>query len=232
MNEQPYQWISEYEKSRYLRELSIELLQERYESLLYNNWTTDIEGNVVALSDKARRTMLLRRIVETLCEQLCKKCIASTEFNEGACRAKASSNYIKPKLNPRLFDTAGCLLKFGKKEHIQRTLEEGRLKVSLASTFNDGSLNAAQRDDELQHWSVTPNKRLHFRLYGLDSKNEEVELPVTFKEYFEGLQVVDFYVWCCSADYNARLFESFKADAVLVIRAGNFSCKNGESLRA
>lgn len=70
----------------------------------------------------------------------------------------------------------------------------------------------------MQHWSVTPNEQLLFKLYGLDADGIEVELPVETGELFKGMSVPDFYVWCCGYGYDARLFHEFKADAAIIIR--------------
>lgn len=211
------QQVDEYRKTRYLRELAEEALSERLSSISYNNWTTDLEGNVIALTDPNQRKQLLRAVIDICCEKICRGADV-VSFNEAESRIAASSEYKIPRLLPRAIQSSKGLFKFGKKQYVREALDYGRLKVSLASSYNDPSLNVAQRDDELQHWAVTPNKRLAIKLYGLDSNGDEKEVPIIPKEYFEGLNVPNFYVWCCSANYNSRLFGSFQADAVLAIR--------------
>jgi hypothetical protein len=57
-----------------------------------------------------------------------------------------------------------------------------------------------------------------FKLHGQDSAENEIEMPVRNIELFRYMMVPDFYVWCCSLGYDARLFHEFDADGVLIIR--------------
>lgn len=139
-------------------------------------------------------------------------------FDEEALRRAASVAYQPPKLMTPFVGSPSGFAKFGKRQHIRRTLEEGVLRVAPAISFNDPSLNNAQRDDELLHWAVTPNEALVMRLIGLDEHGNEVEVPVEKGELFRGMSVPDFYVWCCGFGYDARLFHEFQAEAVIVIR--------------
>jgi hypothetical protein len=54
---------------------------------------------------------------------------------------------------------------------------------------------------------------------GLDENGKEIDIPYQPVEYLEGIRSRDFYVWCCSAAYDARIFGDFeKYDAALIIR--------------
>ena len=55
------------------------------------------------------------------------------------------------------------------------------------------------------------------RLRGVDDQGNEVDIPHEKGEFFRGMKVQDFYVWCCGFGYDARLFHEFQADAVIVI---------------
>jgi hypothetical protein len=58
-----------------------------------------------------------------------------------------------------------------------------------------------------------------FKLHGLDAAGNKIEMPARPVELFRYNMVPDFYVWCCALGYNARLFNEFHADAVLIIKS-------------
>lgn len=211
-------WIQEYDASRYLRKQTDDVLKRRYESLTTNLWSTDAAGNVIPPRDPKHREGILRLVVHVLCEQRNRAGGPTLALDEAAIRQAASTVYRRPKLTTPFLGPPSGFAKFGKREHIKRTYEEGVLRAAPASGFNDPSLNNAQRDDELLHWAVTPNQQLMMSVIGLDEHGSEVELPVEKGELFRGMTVPDFYVWCCGFGYDARLFHEFQADAVIVIR--------------
>lgn len=216
-HDQIKEWDTSYRASRYLRKASPEQLDARFKAIAGNLWSTDKDGYVTPCRSQENRLQLLRLLFDVLAEQT-GRVGGHIDFNERRFRDEATAAYTPPKLVPPFDGPPTCFAKFGKKEHIRRSFEEGSLKITVASGFNDPSLNQAQRDDELMHWTRTPNKELLFKLYGQNNQGEEVEMPVEKLEYFEGLSVENFYVWCCGFGYDARLFHEFKADAVLVIR--------------
>ena len=156
-------WIREYSKSLYLRKLPDDALKRRYEDLAGNLWSTDAAGNVVPIRNPQQRQQLVELIVHVLCEQRLRAGDPSLAFNEGEIRRAASAGYQPPKLTKPFVGPTSGFAKFGKQIHTRTAFEEGVLRVAPASGFNDPSLNSAQRDDELQHWDVTPNKQLLMR---------------------------------------------------------------------
>jgi hypothetical protein len=214
----PQIWMQEYAASRYLRKQTDDALRRRYEALTSNLWSTDAAGDVTPPRNLQHREGLLRLIVHVLCEQCDRTGDPSISFDEAAIRRAASAAYQPPKLTTPFVGPPSGFAKFGKRDHIRRAFENGVLRVAPASYFNDPSLNSAQRDDELQHWAVTPNEQLMVKFYGQDAEGNEIEIPVEKKEFFRGMGVHDFYVWCCGLGYDARLFHEFEVDAVLVIR--------------
>jgi len=157
-------------------------------------------------------------IVHTLSERMERAGTAILDFSERELRDTASSSYRSPRLRTPFAGSPSCFAKFGKRDHIRDAFERGSLRIAPASAYNDSSLNAAQADLELEHYSVTPNEHLMFRLRGLNSQGKEIVMPAQHKELFRYMLVRNFYVWCCSLGYDARLFHDFEADAVLVVR--------------
>lgn len=212
------EWREEYGRNRYLRHLPNAALQDRLNALSGNLWSTDAAGNVTPPRTPDHRHVVLRLIVHTLSERTERAGTAILDFSERELRETASASYRPPRLRTPFTGSPSCFAKFGKRDHIRDAFERGSLRMAPASTYNDSSLNAAQADHELEHYSVTPNEHLMFRLHGLNSQGKEIVMPAQHKELFRYMLVRNFYVWCCSLGYDARLFHDFEADAVLVVR--------------
>ncbi|MBK1625509.1 hypothetical protein CKO32_18300 [Afifella marina DSM 2698] len=219
------EWRAEYERERYLRELPDVALKTRFDALIRNLWSTDAAGNVTPPRSFENRRGLLRLILHTMLEQMERAKLIFRDFDERELREVASADYLPPRLRSPFTGSPSCFAKFGKRPHIRAAFERGILRITPAAAYDDPSLNAAQADKELEHFSVTPNEHLMVRLYGLNAELEEVERPVHCKELFRTLMTRNFYVWCCSLGYDARLFQPFEAEAVLVVR-------NKEAFRA
>ena len=85
------------------------------------------------------------------------------------------------------------------------------MRVSLASTYNDPSLNTAQKDSELS---------LGFQIdaSGMTAKSEDgQDLGPIHSAKLSLDAPADYYVFCCSHTFDFRLFGDFDADSCLVI---------------
>lgn len=85
------------------------------------------------------------------------------------------------------------IFKYGKREHLQKLLCDGRLRLSPASIYNDSSLNVAIADDELRFEKIDGFKRTGYKYRG------------------------DYYCFCSSWLHSDRLIADFQATAVLFI---------------
>ena len=212
------EWVAEYHRSLYLRELPDAGVLQRLAHIAQNLWSTGADSVVTPPRSAEIRHRLMRAYVHAVAEQV-RRDGKDRSILEAEIRRAASEGYTPPELVVPFSGDPRCWVKFGKRVHIRAAFERGAIKVTLASSYNDPSLNPAQRDDELNHLSRTPNKQALFALRGLDQNGREVDFPHTPLEYFEGISSRDFYVWCCSAAYDARVFGDFKDyDSALVIR--------------
>jgi hypothetical protein len=214
----PEEWLREYQNSRYLREVHDAVLKRRFDDLTSNLWSTDAAGNPAPLPDPNRRHQILRLISHVMLEQMQRARVPTRDFDERALWEASAAGYTPPHLKTPFAGSPVCFAKFGKRAHIANAFDNGALRITPASSYDDPSLNPAQVDKELEHTTITPNEHLMFKLYRRDAAANEVELPVQNKELFRYMMVPDFYVWCCGLGYDARLFHEFQAEAVLVIR--------------
>ena len=204
-------------QSRYLREATDEVLQERLDAIGNNLWSTGRDGEITPPRSLDHRRGMLERYIHVLREQMERSKSGEMVVDEGALRRKASASYVQRQtVRPITFEP-DCYAKFGKKEHIFSALT-GKFFIQPSANYNDPSLNAAQLDDELQHHVRTPNERVMMSLIGIDENGNEVEFKPHWGELFRYMNVQNFYVWCCGLGYNARLFSDFEADAALVVK--------------
>ncbi|PDQ22396.1 hypothetical protein CN311_03700 [Mesorhizobium sanjuanii] len=156
--------------------------------------------------------------IETLFEQKLRHPTSDLRFDEGQLRASSSKGFLPPRLKSQITFGPQCLAKFGKWQHMISALKQGRIRVAPASAYNDPSLNAAQKDEELQHHVRTPNERIDMKLYGRYAPDgEEVEITPQWGELIRYMQVTNFFVWCCGLGYDSRLFGEFQAEAALIV---------------
>jgi len=220
----PEAWFREYRMLRYLRHRPDADLQQRLNDLAANIWSTDRAGKVIALPDARRRGEFLRLIADVFFEKAERTGQAQIDFDESALRKESSAGYRPPALKTPFPTLPSLMSKFGQCGHLADALSLGRLRIAPASSYDDPSLNPAQKDKELEHYAVTPNEQLKMKVYGRDANGNEMEIPVRKLELFRYMMVPDFYVWCCGLGYDARLFHEFAADAALIIHDQGAFC--------
>jgi hypothetical protein len=209
--------VDEYQRTRYLREVSDDLLDKRFDDLAANLWSTNPDGAIVPVG-QANWDQLIRRIADVRIEQSIRSGAASFDLNGKDIAFEAAVAYQRPRPKSAFLGSRDCFAKFSKRVHLLRTLNQGILRIAPASSYDDPSLNSAQIDKELEHIAATANEQIVFNLHGTDETGKEVEIPTRAKELFRYMMVPDFYVWCCGLDYYPRLFQDFEADAVLIVR--------------
>jgi hypothetical protein len=109
------------------------------------------------------------------------------------------------------------LVKYGRSQYLRPAFEQGLIRISPATFYNDPSLNPAIRDDELA--------------LSIQGKSDDVKIEVLDKHARESLRTIqpignitvttqaqtNYYVYCLSAVLAPRLFLDFDADACLLI---------------
>jgi hypothetical protein len=213
-------WTAEYEGTLYLREVYPQVLAERYDSLIQNLWSTDRDGKVQRARDtNAGRQEVLRLLFHVILEQTRRgHPPANATFDEWAMINEATAAYEPPRLKSPIVGAPGGLAKYGKRNHMRAAFERGIFRIAPASSYDDPSLNGAQADKELEHFTVTPNERIPFKLHVVDANGNKVEIDPKPLQLFRYMNVPDFYVWCCGYGCDLRMFHDFQADALLLVK--------------
>ncbi|HCG8217846.1 TPA: hypothetical protein NJ504_004846, partial [Vibrio parahaemolyticus] len=142
-------WRMEYVNDPYLMHLSLDELSCRARYLIESLTTLELNGKIGFrnIAQEPGRD-LMRKFTHVLQDLDMRKQNFPAMFMQGASIPKAMLGHEKRlmALNSLAINKKPHLVKFGKKEY----LEQYSFKVSLASSFSDPSLNAAQMDDEMK----------------------------------------------------------------------------------
>lgn len=113
------------------------------------------------------------------------------------------------------------IYRYSKRKYLEDLADFGRVRFSHARTFNDSTLTPAQSDDE-HHRIYTLDPSVHtIDIYGQDGRVHHFEnLP--YLQMFHRLsnhqgKLIDYYIYCFTAEHNERFFSEFNADACLMI---------------
>jgi hypothetical protein len=200
----------EYNQNPYLKHLSAEQLSDRLKYLLENITTLTSDGKI-GLKDLRVKDgyELFRKFTHTLQEHN----RAGKSFIPGFLE---SASVPKPML-----DKASRLLEIGKliaekkpkliKLSQKEYFDNDSYKVSLASSFDDSSLNQAQQDDEMVT-SFIPDPE-HMAITKMDGQEITGLLSAEINYQVQ----TDYYIYCSSHTFDYRLFGDFEADACLFI---------------
>lgn len=203
-------WRREYYQDSYLTHLTVTDLCSRARYLIENLTTLELNGKI-GLRDIRNEPglTLMRKFTHVLQEFDSRKKGFEPMFMKDASIPKAmlgQEDKLK-RLNDYAIEKRPHLVKFGKKCF----LSEFSLKISLASSFLDPSLNTAQMDDELKAIYSPHPKEL--KVTTLDGKPIEGILNVELTYQVPS----DYYVFCTAFEFDVRLFGDFESDACLFI---------------
>jgi hypothetical protein len=212
----------EYRRNRYLEHLPKEQLMRRIEDVMSNVHVVDSSGRIALKATNSSPHYWLSRFQEVIVEMQLRYGPYPAGFTEGLLdRNRLPGSLRKEQLQrfkayvDQPASSRNALVKYGKRRFLDEVIAAGRIRIMPASEYNDPSLNAAVRDDEL---------------------TAEVNFDSTFLGVFEGREAsvaqhlhdarkiyrrrvdTNYYVYCMSTLTSNRLLIDFEADALIVIR--------------
>lgn len=210
---------SEYLKTRYMKNLSDEEFMQRFNLVFENMCIIDDNGKISpgSIQNKERLFWFHHWIVicaEAELRTIFWEQIQNVYLTERTHEFLAKINTNKLKAIRNSISNNKYLYKFGKKEFLLKTLNEGEILLRPASYYCDPSLNSAIKDDELSRYyrlnpkynklnvDISINKEKHYLRNGIYKKTIES----------------DYYVYCLANSFEPRLFNDFEADCCLVIK--------------
>jgi hypothetical protein len=213
LNDEPRQACLEYARTRYLGLLSDEEVCARYRTLQIGLLDMDEEGYL----EPNGWTKWSDKWVHTAME------LTPRNLSLGDERCKADWSFVRTPLVLRAVAARSrrklqwgkrVLVKYGSRRFLRAALEEGVIRISPASSYNDPSLNVARQDQELERQLIDSAFEMTATLGQIRNK-----LSKDDREAFSATiqSATDYYIFCLAAGYQLRLFDDFEADACLVI---------------
>ncbi|EIV8497579.1 hypothetical protein [Vibrio vulnificus] len=203
-------WVREYRTNRYMEHLSIELLSDRLRYLIENLTTLETNGKIGLgnVSIEPWKSLIVK-FTHTQEEFNLRRLSPPTDFLKGCAVPNAMVDKLQrlTDIHRMALQKKPHLIKFGKKEY----LGKNSIKVSLASSFMDPSLNVAQMDDEMKAIFHANPKEMTITT----ESGEKVKPIGTVNITYETSR--DYYVFCSSGAFDVRMFSNFEADSCLFI---------------
>jgi hypothetical protein len=215
-------WRDEYRRNRYMRHLNDANFKQRLLHVTNNMWCVDEDGKLSLEPSIAKPDRWMASWTHLL-EEASMRGIGLPVLTDDD-RDAFSSNPSRPLLRQGVQALRGVqarqfLAKFGKREHLEASLQEGRFRIAPAGSYNDPSLRGAVFDDELEVTVETPGENM--TVQPIDQRTGKPKGPPL--EPMGNVQVsrrlhTNFYVMCFTTSLDPRMFLEFDADACLVIR--------------
>lgn len=212
----------QYERNRYLSKEDISWIEQRRSALESCLWQVGLDGRPKILPASKIRSGLLDRLVEVLLEQELRRSspdrmTATFRADQLLKRVSEGKSFTDLSRKCALPDIG--FYKFGESKYLSASLKLGQFLIKPASAYNDPSLTVAQKDNELENWSILRGQTMMVQIHGKTSAGEPVTIgPEQGVRTMAGHTMPNFYVWCCARRYDARMFSEFGYDSVLIVR--------------
>lgn len=211
-------WRNDYLNSPYLSHLYSTELEERANDIISLISVLDSSGRLSVLTDKDMNVEMWIKWTHVLAEMEKRHGPFPNGFTNGFVKAANVVNPTFPAapLGKNAVDKIGgvqpgWLFKFSKKKYVQAMYHSGVFKITPASFYNDPSLNAAVRDDELVFKGSASTKLKPVTKIGkITASYGRIEYSVKAR--------TNYYVCCFASSFTNREFADFEADSCLVIK--------------
>lgn len=224
LNDMTSVWIPQYQADRYLSNISEDELVDRLADITQNlykfdekqqkyqcNYHVDSNGIYKPVRNLDWLKMLtdvdeeirIRRLenleLPSLAPTLaCERRLSKSDWARRPDLIEAS----KPSLET--YEIPNRLFRYSKKQHNENLMSLGQLRIAPASTYNDGTLNRARRDNEL---------------------------IMEVAEAGENFETDDFYTICFSSIYSYRNYCEFDNSCVVINDVGEFQSRFNKTIR-
>jgi hypothetical protein len=212
-------WQAQYRTRRYMEHLKNEDLDQRIVDIIHNLYTINSENQISLLPPERGGAYWMELWTHILEESALRRRGLDGNLHEkifvpdleSQTAAKACEIVKRLRLEDGKY-----IFKYGNKKYLEPSLDTGTLRISPASSYNDPSLNKAIQDKELEFDFQYPPSE--FRMEAFDHKTGQskgIITPIDGK--ITSKWTTDFYVYCMSYAFNAKLFLDFDFDACLII---------------
>jgi hypothetical protein len=217
-------WRRQYDALRYARHLSQHELNRRIWDILLNLMRVDPEGKAALSPITDESAVFLERFTHVLEEMQLRYGPYPAGFARDILHSEPFPNFaseLARKAAKRIsaigLRPGEVLLKFGKRQHMERLYESGALRIQPATYFAQTDHNGAVRDDELTlsvslALSTDDVLKIVKNPQDVPPKIPEQRVDVSFKS------PTDYWLYCVTTSVEPRLFVDFNADSCVIIR--------------
>ncbi|MHC2104432.1 hypothetical protein [Methylobacterium sp. CM6246] len=203
----------------------------RHDAVCANLWIAPPPGSPQLHTDPHKAAFWSKKLVEVRSERFRRS--NAVGLYKGSPEAFIGFDEVQLLLNAELdtkvvgavqtlvLPTSPFLVRFTEAKYVKDALEHGRFRIAPAGGYNDPSLNAAQKDDELSHAAVRGDRRIVMQINGYlpgEDPSQARPMPVNWGEMFQYMNSANFYVLCLTDQFDARMFKDFDKDAAIIIR--------------
>lgn len=220
-----------YIRHPYLANATEVQVTRRYEAIRANLWTAPPPGDPQLHIDPSKSSFWAKKLTEVRTERFRRSRAAGiyrgaplgfVTFDEARLLSTTILEHrIVNAVRTLSLPSSRFLVRFSDARYVQDALQRGRFRIAPAADYDDPSLNAAQRDDELSHAAVRGDRHIAARIIGYlpgENPSQARPMPVKWREMFEYMNSANFYVLCLTDQFDARMFRDFQKDAAIIIR--------------
>jgi len=221
-------WRAEYRNERYLREASTDAVLQRVGHLM-GSVLGLLGGGLIAPMISNGESLPMARLTHAL-EELQLRGVSYRD------RRVFEAMQVPQPRTPRVLKALGAfgsrrwpaeiLVKFGDPRYLEPLVREGRIRISPASSYDDPSLNPAQRDKECEVSAYVLPMDAH-RLMAIQTTTDssgrvvsqegrDINVASMGSVQVQFMSNSDYYVYCVSRCLEARMFDDFNYDACVV----------------
>lgn len=201
----PDMWELEYMTYRYLGRVADDELNDRYGQIVRNMQSlVRPEWDRVPIKSFHSSWYWYRKEHQTRLEFALRGQAAPHAFP-----ATADLDLSAP-IIPRFPNGTEVIFRYGKREFMRDLVQQGRVRLSPAQSYDSAENNAARKDEELAKHAFMPGQ------YVTVTKMDGAQFPITgnIRRTVNG---PSYHLVCFSCSWNKELFDDFEADTCVAI---------------
>lgn len=218
-------WQQEYRADRYLEYLSDDDLMQRTKDILVNVLVINNDGKIGPHPPtSAEGHYWMRRWIEALEEFRIRFSHYPAGLTDGSMKDTCIPNPANPIIDKAIkiikdknLEEGTYLVKYGEQKYLKPAIQNGEIRVSPASFYQDPSLNHAIQDDELSCSVHLHPSKVKLEAYDPITSKSKGKLNPTSNVTIKIGSNTDYYVYCLSTVFRPRLFVDFSADSCLLL---------------
>ena len=209
----------QYCVNRYLQHLSLKDLIQRTKDVLAIYCVLNEQGRIGLRPINGEGEYWATLFIHIMTEMDLRKATFPDGFLEDAPLVNPTWPEIPKPVDAikRIKLSGDYLVKYGEQRYLRPMFERGRLRIAPAASYNDPSLNQARKDSELEVSILLDPSETKIELVNQHTLESERTIEAIGNITATIDCTSNYYVYCLSMVYDARLFDDFEADCCVII---------------